>query len=153
MKKIIVGILCACACITYADPYYHRGGSDGVRLATDIVNLVGASAYTLRTITTPCTTVVGYPSQGVVYAEPAMVAPVVTTYPVVSYPTYVAPVVVNPYVGPGYAPYYRYDRGPYYRGDYRPDYYRGGRGKHRPGGHGNGPGHSGGGGGGGHRGR
>jgi len=154
MKKILIGILCACACITYADPYYHRGGSDGVRLATDIVNLVGASAYTLRTITTPSTTIVGYPSSGVVYSEPAVVAPVVT-YQEVAYPAYSTPVIVTPYyVAPRYVPYYPYNRGGYYRGDYRggdrpgPSPHYSGRPGNGPGGRpGNGPGHSGGGGG------
>ena len=146
MKKVMlicVTILCGCMC-AFAGPYgggghhghgggpshhHHGGGSSGVRLATDIVNLVGASldliappvveAVETPVVVSPSPTVVpvtpvqpvytqpvytSVPSPGVVYAPPV---------PCVSQP--IAPTVVyyqRPTVLPP-PPRYRYRR--YYR--------------------------------------
>ncbi|MCQ2352137.1 MAG: hypothetical protein MJ033_01500 [Victivallaceae bacterium] len=94
MKKFLIAVVGCAAFAVMAGPHGcggHHHGSDGVRLATDIVDLVGASLNILapRTVvTTPVVTPV--------------VAPVA---PVVTVPA-VAPVVVRPVV----YPYRRYCR-------------------------------------------
>lgn len=89
MKKFLIAVVGCAAFAVMAGPHGCHHGNDGVRLAADIVDLVGASLNILApqtVITTPVVT------------TPVVAAPVVT--PVV------APVVVRPAVYP-YRRYYR----------------------------------------------
>ena len=75
-------------------PRHHHGGSDGVRLAGDIVHLVGESVGVLNALTNPQPTVVVQPTPVVVQpVAPAPPPPPPPPAPVVVQP---APVVVQP---------------------------------------------------------
>ena len=78
MKKLIVfGITILCGATLCARPHggHHHHGSKGVRLATDIVNLVGASINTAAAIVAPRPAVVAPPPPVVVAPPPRVVAP------------------------------------------------------------------------------
>ena len=113
----------------------HAHHNDGVRLATDIVTLVGASTETLRVLASPSVVMVPsapvYPAVPVV--ETPMVAAPVMVAPVVMAP---APVVMAPppvyYGGYGYG-YPRYYHHPAYYCPPPPRFRPyGGPGHHRP---------------------
>jgi len=127
----------------------HAHHNDGVRLATDIVTLVGASTETLRVLASPSVVMVPsapvYPAVPVVetpmVAAPVMVAP--APVPVMAAPVMVAPVVMAPapvvmapppvyYGGYGYG-YPRYYHHPAYYCPPPPRFRPyGGPGHHRP---------------------
>ena len=96
MKKLIVfGIAFLCGATLCAGPRggHHHHGNKGVRLATDIVNLVGASVNTVAAVVAPRPAVVVAPPPPVVVTPPP---PVVVAPPprvVVAPPP---PVVVAP---------------------------------------------------------
>ena len=95
MKKLIVfGIAILCGATLCARPHggHHHHGSKGVRLATDIVNLVGASINTAAAIVAPRPAVVAPPPPVVVTPPPRVV--VAPPPPVVVAPP--PPVVVAP---------------------------------------------------------
>ena len=78
MKKFVVfGIALLCGATLCARPHHggghHHGGSKGVRLATDIVNLVGASVNTVAAVAAPRPAVVVAPPPRVVVAPPPRV--------------------------------------------------------------------------------
>ena len=76
MKKFIVfGIALLCGATLCARPHHggHHHGSKGVRLATDIVNLVGASVNTVAAVVAPRPAVVVAPPPPVVVAPPPRV--------------------------------------------------------------------------------
>ena len=80
MKKLIVfGIALLCGATLCAGPRggHHHHGNKGVRLATDIVNLVGASVNTVAAVVAPRPAVVVAPPPPVVVAPPppVVVAP------------------------------------------------------------------------------
>ncbi|MBR2911974.1 MAG: hypothetical protein IKC05_10210, partial [Lentisphaeria bacterium] len=64
MKKLIVfGVALLCGATLCARPHHgrHHHGNKGVRLATDIVNLVGASVNTVAAVVAPRPAVVVAP--------------------------------------------------------------------------------------------
>ena len=73
MKKFVVfGIALLCGATLCAGPHRggHHHGNKGVRLATDIVNLVGASVNTVAAVAAPRPAVVVAPPPRVVVAPP-----------------------------------------------------------------------------------
>ncbi len=96
MKKFVVfGITLLCGATLCAGPHRggHHHGNKGVRLATDIVNLVGASVNTVAAVVAPRPTVVVAPPPPVVVTPPPRVV-VAPPPPVVVAPP--PPVVVAP---------------------------------------------------------
>ncbi len=85
MKKLLIAFVGIATCAVMAGPRGCGGcgGNSGVRLATDIVNLVGASLDILAPRTA-----------------------VVATTPVVTTPVVAAPVVATPVLYPCYRSYY-----------------------------------------------
>ena len=74
MKKFIVfGIAILCGATLCARPHnrgHHHHGSKGVRLATDIINLVGAGINTAAAVVAPRPAVVVTPRPAVVVVPP-----------------------------------------------------------------------------------
>lgn len=120
MKKLIIAlVVVTCVTSVYARGHHHHG-NDGVRLAADIVNLVGYGINGIlrplfaptTVVTTPAistTPVVVSPAPAVVRG-PVVVQPTPVVQPtVVQYPTPVVQVSPNYYYPPVY---YQYGRRP-----------------------------------------
>lgn len=112
MKKLFVIVLVSIACVAFAHPRHCGYRNDGVRLAADIVGLVGAGLNVLAP-----RTVVVQPTP--VYTSPTYVAPAQTVVYPSAAPVYVQP-IPRPIVSPVYDSRYVF---PTYPVTYRTNYY------------------------------